>query len=114
MPRSTPRHRPSGQRRSRGRGQRIAREYEGGHGAPYSPVSSETAAPDSPAVDEMKSRDRQDGKADKRRERRGKPGRAAGPAEPENSPDGGADHAAPGGNALPSGRKQRRSHRTLH
>src|SRR5690606_7993378 len=60
----------SGNSRSRRREEDIARRYEGGHGAPYSPTTPETAHPRSPAIDEMKSRDMQDGKADARRTRR--------------------------------------------
>ena len=57
------------ERLSRKRDEDLARRYEGGHGAPYSPATPETAAPDSPAIDEMKSRDTQDGKTDARRTR---------------------------------------------
>lgn len=93
----------------------IARRYEGGHGAPYSPVTPETAAPDAPAVDEMKSRDRQDGKTDARRARRETEEPNSGPPEPEASPAGETGRAPARDNALPQGKqRQRRSHRTVH
>ena len=93
----------------------IARRYEGGHGAPYSPVTPETAAPGAPAVDEMKSRDRQDGKTDARRAKREGAAPNSGPPEPEASAAGDSGRAPARDNALPQGKqRQRRSHRTVH
>lgn len=93
----------------------IARRYEGGHGAPYSPVTPETSGPGAPAIDEMKSRDRQDGKTDERRARREEDGMASGPPEPEESAAGESGRAPARDNAMPKGKqRQRRSHRTLH
>ncbi len=93
----------------------VAVHYEGGHGAPFSPVSPENAAPHSPSVDEMRSRDQQDGKAEARRDRRQDATAADGPPEPEDSP---ASATGPDGGAvksLPKGKpRQRRTHRTLH
>jgi hypothetical protein len=102
------RDRPKG-RREEG----VASRYEGGHGAPFSPVTPETAAPHSPAVEEMRSRDQQDGKAEARRERRKDGSAADGPPEPEDSP---ASATGPDAvKSMPKGKpRQRRSHRTLH
>lgn len=110
MPRSTPRNRQSGlRRRSKPGDKGIAEHYEGGHGAPYSPVTPETAAPDSPAVEEMKGRDAQGGTTDARRKGRSRT-KQAGPPEPGKSPAGNGAN----GHEKPAARRQRRSHRTLH
>lgn len=93
----------------------IADRYEGGHGSPYSPTTPETAKPGSPAIDEMKSRDTQDGRTDARRSRRTGTRERSGPPEPEESPAAGGDAAAASDPVLPQGKqRQRRSHRTLH
>ncbi len=99
----------------RSRDESLAHRYEGGHGAPYSPVTPETAAPGAPAIDEMKSRDQQDGKTDARRARREGAEENSGPPEPEQSAAGDSERAPARDNALPQGKqRQRRSHRTVH
>jgi hypothetical protein len=110
MPKTSPRSKGNQPEETEGS---IARRYEGGHGAPYSPVTPETSSPGAPAIDEMKSRDRQDGKTDARRERReGEP--QSGPPEPEDSPAAQSGRAPARHKSLPQGsQRQRRSHRTL-
>lgn len=92
----------------------VAGSYEGGHAAPFSPKSPEVASPDSPAVEEVRGRDTQDGKTDARRSKREQEGARSGPPEPENSPAG-EDRRAPRHEAVPQGTQHpRRSHRTVH
>ena len=51
----------------------VARDYERGHAAPFSPESSEISQPDSPAMEEALGRDVQDGLSGRRRKERGGP-----------------------------------------
>lgn len=92
----------------------VAGSYEGGHAAPYSPTSPEVAGPDSPAVEEVRGRDAQDGKTDARRTRREGAGARSGPPEPESSPAGDDRRAPERNKAEPHTVHTRRSHRTVH
>src|SRR5690606_2147633 len=114
----SPRGKPGRKSPARERDAQIARRYEGGHGAPFSPTTPEAAGPDAPAVEEMRGRDAQDGKTDARRTRREAGADNRGPPEPEDAPpaDSAAAPAAADakGGALSQVKRQRRSHRTVH
>lgn len=114
---SIPRGKPASSP-ARERDEQLARRYEGGHGAPFSPTTPETAGPDSPAVEEMRGRDAQDGKTDARRSRREGSAENKGPPEPEDaSPPGDASSmsaAGAKGSTLSKVKRQRRSHRSVH
>jgi len=66
---SHPRRRPV-QRTAGIKHSHVAREYERGHAAPFSPESSELSRPDSPAMEEALGRDVQDGLTGRRRKER--------------------------------------------
>lgn len=81
VPHSKPVRRSKSPGRAPPAGDRVAREYERGRDAPFSPETPETADPRSPAVTEVRRR-AESGDARERRHPRGKDGKVARDGQP--------------------------------